>query len=378
MSNEKELNAFKLKFNSFFSGDFQEVIWYLSNIAVEHRDLYQVLKLVNSRIKEHRSTGTSSNATHRQKRSLVYNLQLQQSPLSVDEILAMNPLDPAAPPGSLRNPCVIWCKRDLHFSPPLCTVLATTRCHPHSSDYVCDEAAGVFRLGSADSAVFLAWLKDVVDVPVAERRNVRPVGPDKMVQVGLNAGPHHAQVFRLAKSYTKLLDNITKTEHHSNIIAVTTTVWAAAETWLPTDITHHKLKNIPGPESLPVMWAKVQRAPPEAYLTVDYSASLHVDPCYVLGACAVSVNVNRTIDLPSASLPVDSFPAATPTSNTPSSSLCPSTRSQSGSSPPKVDPATKHPVQIMRSKGWKGIINRRWNSSVMSTWKEYLRGSVTA
>ncbi|KAJ7718263.1 hypothetical protein B0H16DRAFT_1475685 [Mycena metata] len=68
--NEKELNAFKLKFNPFFSGDFQEVIRYLSNIAVEHHDLHQVLKSVNSRIKEHKSTGTSSNATHRQKRSL--------------------------------------------------------------------------------------------------------------------------------------------------------------------------------------------------------------------------------------------------------------------------------------------------------------------
>ncbi|KAJ7754866.1 hypothetical protein B0H16DRAFT_1831642 [Mycena metata] len=130
---------------------------------------------------------------------------------------------------------------------------------------------GVFKLGSADSAVFLAWLKDVVDVAVTERRNVRPVAPGKMVPVGFNAGPRHAQVFGLAKSFTKLLDNITKTEHHSNIIAATTTVWAAAETWIPTDITHHKLKNIPGPELLPVMdW--VQRAPPEAYLTVDYSA----------------------------------------------------------------------------------------------------------
>ncbi|KAJ7729583.1 hypothetical protein B0H16DRAFT_1330373, partial [Mycena metata] len=112
--------------------------------------------------------------------------------------------------------------------------------------------------------------------------------PGKMVQVGFNAGPRHAQVFGLAKSYTKLLDNITKTEYHSNIIAATTAVWVDAKTWLPTDITHHidhELKNIPGPESLPVMWAKglklndvtysfpqVQRAPPEAYLTVDYCA----------------------------------------------------------------------------------------------------------
>ncbi|KAJ7044444.1 hypothetical protein C8F04DRAFT_1174876 [Mycena alexandri] len=109
VGNEEELNAFKLKFNSFFfSGDFQEVVHYLSNIAVENRDLHQVLKSVNSRIKEHKSTDTSGNATHRQKCSL-------------------------------------------------------------------------------------------------------PVAPSKMVQVGFNAGPRHARVFRLAKSSTKPLDDITKT-----------------------------------------------------------------------------------------------------------------------------------------------------------------------
>ncbi|KAJ7034251.1 hypothetical protein C8F04DRAFT_1183310 [Mycena alexandri] len=156
VGNEEELNAFKLKFNSFFfSGDFQEVVHYLSNIAVENRDLHQVLKSVNSRIKEHKSTDTSGNATHRQKCSLVYNLRLQQSPLSVNEILAMNPLDLAAPPRSLRNPCVIWHKRDLHFGPPLHTVLANTCCCSHSSNYVCAEAAGFYICSPDESALFL-------------------------------------------------------------------------------------------------------------------------------------------------------------------------------------------------------------------------------
>ncbi|KAJ7725803.1 hypothetical protein B0H16DRAFT_1781623 [Mycena metata] len=299
VGNEEELNAFKLKF-------------------------IHSSREISKRIKEHKSTGTSSNATHRQKCSLVYNLQLQQSPLSADEILAINPLDPAAPPGSLINPRVIWHKCNLHFGPPLRTVLANTRCRPHSSDYVCDEAAGfyicsldesavffstvflpvvanlavlcgVFRLGSANSAVFLAWLKDVVDVAVTGRHNVRvwpppslaafllillqPVAPGKMVQ--------RRQLFGLLQ---RLGSQLT-----SHLTLITNS------------------KNIPGPESLPVMWAKVQRALPKAYLTVDYSVSLHVDPCYVLGACAISVDVDRTIDLPAASLP-----AAIPTSNTPS------------------------------------------------------------
>ncbi|KAJ7774045.1 hypothetical protein B0H16DRAFT_1450849 [Mycena metata] len=70
-SQDADISLFYLSYFSLFAqGDFQEVIRYLSNIAVEHRDLHQVLKSVNSRIKGHKSTGTSSNATRRQKRSL--------------------------------------------------------------------------------------------------------------------------------------------------------------------------------------------------------------------------------------------------------------------------------------------------------------------
>ena len=60
-----------------------------------------------------------------------------------------------------------------------------------------------------------------------------------MVQIGWNAGPHqsrHAQVFGLANSFTKNLDNMSKTKHDHNAIA-TNIVWEAAKTWLPTDVT---------------------------------------------------------------------------------------------------------------------------------------------
>lgn len=185
---------------------------------------------------------------------------------------------------------------------------------------------GVFGVASTDSTIFHAWLKDVVDVAVAERRDVRvrdfslfihvlissqPDAPGKMVQVGFNAGPRHARVFGLAKSYTKPLDNTTKTEHDNDIIAATTTVWAAAKTWLPTDITQriddelerhsmpriatrnvnegiqfihnsmlttYSLYCLSGPgfvlglNGITYSFPEIERAPPEAYLTVDYSA----------------------------------------------------------------------------------------------------------
>ncbi|KAJ7704140.1 hypothetical protein B0H16DRAFT_1638106, partial [Mycena metata] len=308
VGNEEELNAFKLKFDSFFS---------------------------------------------------VYSLELQQPSKSIDDILAENPLDQNAPRGSLQNPYIIWRKRNLSFGPGLRTVLADTHCRPYLRDFVCNEAAGfyicdinesavfldhlpsendsevlvptptlvvlygVFGAGYPESAVFLAWLKNVVDVAVQQRRDVRPDAPGKIVQVGFNTGP-----------------------------PATTTVWAAAKTWLPTDITHridHKLEKHSMPRSatrnvkegilffcgtgfvlglngVTYSFPDVQRAPPEAYLTVDYPVSLHLDPCYADGACAISVNADRTIDPPLASLPVDTFSTAGGTSITPSMSSRPSTR----------------------------------------------------
>ncbi|KAJ7715587.1 hypothetical protein B0H16DRAFT_1615630 [Mycena metata] len=407
VENEEELNAFRLQLDSFFSvspipqGNFQEVIRYLLNITTNQRDLKQVLQLVSSKHKEVENNNRLGTATHRQKRSLVYSLKLQQPPISVDDILAGNPLDPNAPRGSLQNPRIVWRQRDLSFGPGLRTVLADTHCRPYSRDFVCDEAAGfyicdidesavfldrlpsednpevlvptptlvvlrgVFGAGSPESAVFLAWLKNVVDVAVQERRDVRPDAPGKMVQVGFNAGPRHVRVFGLAKSYTKQLDDTTKVEHDNDIIAAATTVWAAAKTWLPTDITHqidrelekHSMPRIATRNveegtgfvldlnGVTYSFPDVQRAPPEAYLTVDYSASLHLDPCFVKGACAISVNVDRTVDPSSASPPVDTFPAAGQTSNTPFMPSRPSTRSQSGPITPKVDPATEHPAR---------------------------------
>jgi hypothetical protein len=110
---------------------------------------------------------------------------------------------------------------------------------------------GVF--GSSNDLI--AWLKSAVDHAVSERRDVRVWGVlfcpciflalipscSLMHQVSwyrwFNAGPRHARVFGLAKSYAKRVDDITKVEHDNTIIAATTAVWGVAKAWLPANIT---------------------------------------------------------------------------------------------------------------------------------------------
>ncbi|KAJ7675264.1 hypothetical protein B0H17DRAFT_946085 [Mycena rosella] len=113
-----------------------------------------------------------------------------------------------------------------------------------------------------------------------------------MVQFGWNAGPRHARVFGLAKSFTKDFDDKTKTNRDTNIIAATTVVWGVAKAQLPTEITDaidRELLNTGMPRiasrnvaegtgfhiklngtdyTFPIF----ERAPPEAYLTREHSA----------------------------------------------------------------------------------------------------------
>lgn len=67
---------------------------------------------------------------------------------------------------------------------------------------------------------------------------LQPSHPGKMVQIGWNAGPRHAHVFGLTKSFTKNLDDATKTDHDHDAIAAANIAWAVAKAWLPTDITN--------------------------------------------------------------------------------------------------------------------------------------------
>ncbi|KAJ6516895.1 hypothetical protein C8R47DRAFT_1313230 [Mycena vitilis] len=357
----------------------------MSIVGTGSPQLHGALSSLHTRIKGASVTRTA--ASHQAKRTLIYRLGLREPPRSLADFCNGNPFDSTAPLGTLMNPRIIWREHDFAFGPRLRTVLADTKCRPYASDFVCDEAAGfhicdpsesvlflahdasktppavvqlvvlreVFGDGLEESSVFLAWLKDVVDLAVSERRDVRPDTPGKMIQLGFNAGPRHAHVFGLAKSFTANLDSMTMADHDEGIIAATTLVWGAAKAWLPTDITSSiddKLSasgmpriatrnvaegtgfhlNLAGTEySFPM----VERAPPEAYMTIDYSAH---DPCYVQGASAISVNVGRTLDplIPTSPLhrPDDVLYSSRP-----------STRSQTrpGEGPVTLDPLTEDP-----------------------------------
>lgn len=50
------------------------------------------------------------------------------------------------------------------------------------------------------------------------------------MQFGWNAGPRHARVFGLAKSFTKDLDDETKISHDTDIIAAMNLVWGVGTT----------------------------------------------------------------------------------------------------------------------------------------------------
>ncbi|KAJ7898084.1 hypothetical protein B0H13DRAFT_2275785 [Mycena leptocephala] len=340
-------------------GGPQALFRYLLNITRDHPKLHSALEDVNTRISHQRNGSNTDMASHRQKCLLVHGLQLHQKPQSLKDFITGNLFDPNAPPGSLKNP-----------------LLSDTKCRPNSRDFVCDKNAGFYMCETYESVIFLgyvpseipepiahlvvlrgvfgsssdliAWLKSAVDHAVSGRRDVRPDAPGVMVQVGFNAGPRHARVFGLAKSHAKRVDDITKVEHDNDIIAATAVVWGVAKAWLPANITEQidsKLLESDSGRGFRInlgsceySFPSVERAPPEAYLTLDYSASLHDDPCYVPGACAISVNAGHTVDPPPPASPSSSNHAS-------STSLHPTTRSQTsrGFNPSIADPMAEDP-----------------------------------
>jgi hypothetical protein len=60
-----------------------------------------------------------------------------------------------------------------------------------------------------------------------------------MVQLGWNAGPRHARVFGLAKSYTKKLSEDMKADHDNDAIALLTLCWSLAKAYLPEEVTRN-------------------------------------------------------------------------------------------------------------------------------------------
>ncbi|KAK7015973.1 hypothetical protein R3P38DRAFT_2615944 [Favolaschia claudopus] len=357
VTNEEEIAAFVKHMNEIrgVSGEplnyvgFQQQLRFCLNIAQSTPSIMSVLQDVAQKTRAHLHKNLAS---HWEKRSLVYKLNLaKKNPRTLAEFVAGYPIDPSAPVGTLFNPHIVWRSRDLSFGPAATrnVVLADTDSRPNSDDYVCSEANGFYRVPVTESVIFvdkndgeadkiwaelivlrdvfgdeesdekaqiLEWFQRTIDDAVDERRNVRPSHPGSMVQIGWNAGPFHARVFGLAKSYTKNLNEETRTAHDLDAIAAINVAWALTKAVTPTDVTRIieealaasgmpriATRDVPEGTGFRLVLGDMiysfplyDRAPPEGYLTRDYSASLHSDPSYIPGACAISLNVGRRVD----------------------------------------------------------------------------------
>ncbi|KAJ7065950.1 hypothetical protein B0H15DRAFT_794486, partial [Mycena belliarum] len=119
-----------------------------------------------------------------------------------------------------------------------------------------------------------------------------------IVQLGWNAGPHHARVFGLAKSYTKKLDKTAAAMHDEDAIAAIALTWGFCKALLPTDVMD-EIEGCLDAAGLPRMatrqveegpqifhrqgyrfligedeysFPEVERPPAEGFLSQDYSA----------------------------------------------------------------------------------------------------------
>jgi hypothetical protein len=57
-----------------------------------------------------------------------------------------------------------------------------------------------------------------------------------MTQVGYNAGPCHAQIFGLAKSYNKVLDSARMVQHNKDVIFAMSLTWSVCRSFLPMNL----------------------------------------------------------------------------------------------------------------------------------------------
>jgi hypothetical protein len=57
-----------------------------------------------------------------------------------------------------------------------------------------------------------------------------------MTQAGYNAGPCHARIFGLAKSYNKALDSATMVQHDEDVISAMSLAWSVCRSFLPTNL----------------------------------------------------------------------------------------------------------------------------------------------
>ncbi|KAJ7825277.1 hypothetical protein B0H14DRAFT_2369054 [Mycena olivaceomarginata] len=161
-----------------------------------------------------------------------------------------------------------------------------------------------------------AWLSGVIETASSERRNVRPTHPGVMTQAGYNAGPCHARIFGLAKSYNKVLDPATMVQHDEDVISAMSLTWSVCRSFLPTNLIS-KIDGYLDNARMPTMatqnvepgvgyrltfqgkeliFPNFERGPSEFIMSQDYSASAHRDDCFA--EFCLSWTVDRKVDPP--------------------------------------------------------------------------------
>ncbi|KAJ7603371.1 hypothetical protein DFH06DRAFT_1256703 [Mycena polygramma] len=189
-------------------------------------------------------------ASHREKQNLV----LSSRPTCLySDTSCIEATQSRLDVGTLANPQIVWCKRQ---APPIgrYTVLYDTKCRTEP-DFVIDDANNFVDVDISDSVIFVGhnfagenssatfsddlfpWLEKVIIAACWERCNVRPTHDSTLVQVGWNAGPRHARVFGLAKSYTKDLPAETAVDQDEDVIAAMMLTWSACKAFLPIEVT---------------------------------------------------------------------------------------------------------------------------------------------
>ncbi|KAJ7866382.1 hypothetical protein B0H14DRAFT_3593873, partial [Mycena olivaceomarginata] len=317
-----------------------------SPISATFKDLRQRLQVA----KQQAQAG-STLASHREKRKFVDMVGLnKQYGKSIHDILASQQEDSV---GSPHNPRILWCYRHPETSVPVRhrQVLADARSRI-AEDAIINAENGYETVG-AESVIILAcdeagnhmvdadgeyiielvalqgvliqselalpvytWLSGVIETASSERRNVCPNHPGVMTQAGYNAGPRHALIFGLAKSYTKVLDSATMVQHDEDVISAVSLTWSVCRSFLPTNLISKiggYLENARMPtmatrnvepglgyrltfQGKELVFPNFERGPSEFIMSQDYSVSAHRDDCFA--EFCLSWTVDHKVDPP--------------------------------------------------------------------------------
>ncbi|KAJ7898774.1 hypothetical protein B0H13DRAFT_803926 [Mycena leptocephala] len=297
-------------------------------------------------------------ADHRERRNMIRSLGIMGAPRTLQDIIATQTRSDV---GTLGNPKIVRRARTPLNDPEAIgprRFLADTKCRP-DPDVIVDSAHGFYEVQTHESVIFVSpdsnnielvvlrnvgsetppskelydWLAQVVVTACIDRRNVRPTHPGTLVQVGWNAGPRHARVFGLAKSYNRVMDQATAADHDGDVIAAMTLTWSVCRALLPTDVITEidgylelaglpqmATRQVPEGECIGFYYAAPvkleyagqgyrfvingktfdfpahERPPSEGLLSQDYSAWSHIDPAWA--KWGLSWNVAHEVDAP--------------------------------------------------------------------------------